>query len=59
MRKLNGIFLGLLLGLWLCGASAQTVRIGIVNTFSGPQASFGEIQRSRPGQSGHQADRPG
>ena len=24
-------------------AAAQTVRVGIVNTFSGPQASFGEM----------------
>lgn len=25
------------------GASAQTIKIGVVNTFSGPQASFGEM----------------
>ena len=31
-------------GLMMAGAAfAQTVRIGIVNTFSGPQASFGEM----------------
>src|SRR3977135_2157948 len=31
-------------GLLMAGAAfAQTVRIGIVNTFSGPQASFGEM----------------
>jgi branched-chain amino acid transport system substrate-binding protein len=43
MKKLKRTVLALLFGLWLCGASAQTVRIGIVNTFSGPQASFGEM----------------
>jgi branched-chain amino acid transport system substrate-binding protein len=33
-----------LAGLMMAGAAfAQTVRIGIVNTFSGPQASFGEM----------------
>ena len=33
-----------LAGLLMAGAAfAQTVRIGIVNTFSGPQASFGEM----------------
>ena len=33
-----------LVGLMMAGAAfAQTVRIGIVNTFSGPQASFGEM----------------
>ena len=31
-------------GLVMAGSAvAQTVRIGIVNTFSGPQASFGEM----------------
>lgn len=43
MKKLKRTVFALLLGLWLSGASAQTVRIGIVNTFSGPQASFGEM----------------
>ncbi|HKQ27260.1 MAG TPA: ABC transporter substrate-binding protein [Burkholderiales bacterium] len=43
MKKLNSTVFALFLGLWVCGASAQTVRIGIVNTFSGPAASFGEM----------------
>jgi branched-chain amino acid transport system substrate-binding protein len=43
MRKIKSILGAVLLGLWLCAASAQTVRIGIVNTFSGPAASFGEM----------------
>ena len=37
-------FMVVLAGLMTAGAAfAQTVRIGIVNTFSGPQASFGEM----------------
>jgi branched-chain amino acid transport system substrate-binding protein len=43
MKKIKTSICALVLGLWLCGAWAQTVRIGIVNTFSGPQASFGEM----------------
>jgi len=37
-------FAVVLAGLMMAGSAfAQTVRIGIVNTFSGPQASFGEM----------------
>src|SRR5437588_7971142 len=37
-------FAVVLAGWMMAGAAfAQTVRIGIVNTFSGPQASFGEM----------------
>jgi branched-chain amino acid transport system substrate-binding protein len=31
-----------LMMLWAAGAAAQTIRIGVVNSFSGPQAIFGD-----------------
>ena len=37
------VFLAAWMALAFSTASGQTVRIGIVNTFSGPQASFGEM----------------
>ena len=40
MKRISALLLASLLA---TGAAAQTVKIGVVNTFSGPNASFGEL----------------
>jgi branched-chain amino acid transport system substrate-binding protein len=40
VRRISALLLAFLLA---TGAAAQTVKIGVVNTFSGPNASFGEL----------------
>jgi branched-chain amino acid transport system substrate-binding protein len=47
MRGATRIFLSLIATLWFASAAAQTVKIGLINTYSGPLASNGDqIQKS-------------
>src|SRR6267143_6784019 len=41
--SMKHILAGLVASLFACMAAAQTVKIGVVNTFTGPQAVFGEM----------------
>src|SRR5437899_4819511 len=42
-RTMKRIFAGLVASIVAATAAAQTVKIGVVNTFTGPQAVFGEM----------------
>jgi branched-chain amino acid transport system substrate-binding protein len=47
MRSAIGLALSLLTALWVTAAASQTVKIGLINTYSGPMASNGDqIQKS-------------